>query len=801
MRQFMASKGIIAEFSAPYSPKQNGKAERHNRVLMERTRAMLLGSRLPLANWGEALVAASFIMNRSPTADGSATPHERFYAKRPDVSMLRVWGCKTYAKRPPKSAGKLESRVIVGHMVGYNSGWHAWRSRSAATGAILTRRDVEFDETGPPSPVIADALHVCPHLPDDWFDDDRSSDDGGDEVTAQAGQTPGVPTVHNLTDALTLLPAATPPPAPTPTNVPPTAPAPTLEYNLRPRTGSGGPSALSASTRGTPTGVEPDPPLEDAPISVEAAIRQTDWCPEPPRTRAEALSRGDAYLWKEALDVEYMALLENNTWTVVDLPCGAQRMRGKWVFNYKRDADTNITRYKARYVGCGYSQRAGVDYHEVWAPCPARETVRTVLAYAAAHDLELDTIDIKTAYLNAPMDVDVYVDLPAGYSNGGPNTVAKLRSALYGTKQAGRLWGEHLSATLTRVGATRSTTDPTLYTWDHPVHGRILILAHVDDLATLGKTRAAVDAAKGVLFQRYKGRDMGAAKDFLGMRIVRDRPHRMLTISCPGLIKELLSNFGMTDAHPAQLPMPAGTALRRTGDLPMDTSGRYQELVGSLLYLAASVRPDIAFAANTPARFMNQPEESHWRAAKGVVRYLAGTVDLGLQYGGSGELEGAVDADYNGCPDTRRSTTGWVFMNGGGAISWSSKLQPTVSCSTAEAEYITAAAATREALWLKKLMGDLGEPDRPVPMAEDNLACLSLIANPEGTGRAKHIDTAHHLVRERAAMGAVKFFHRPGAEMVADGLTKALAGPSMAEFRRRLGIVQPGKTATTAATV
>ena len=233
----------------------------------------------------------------------------------------------------------------------------------------------------------------------------------------------------------------------------------------------------------------------------------------------------------------------------------------------------------------------------------------------------------------------------------------------------------------------------------------------------------------------------------------------------------------------------------------MDTSGRYEELVRSLLYLATSVRPDISLAANTLARFMSQPEESHWRAAKGVVRYLSGTVDLGLQYGGSRELEEVVDADYNGCPDTRRSTTGWVFMYGGGAISWSSKRQPTVSCSTAEAEYIAAAAATREALWLKKLMGDLGEPDRPVPMAEDNLDFLSLISNPEGTGRAKHIDTAHHLVRERAAMGDVKFFHRPGAEMVADGLTKALAGPAMAEFRRRLGMVQSSKTDTTAETV
>jgi len=336
------------------------------------------------------------------------------------------------------------------------------------------------------------------------------------------------------------------------------------------------------------------------------------------------------------------------------------------------------------------------------------------------------------------MDVDVCVNLPAGYYDCGPNTVSKLRSALYGTKQAGRLWGEQLCATLTRAGAKWLGTDPNHYTWDHPIHGRSLILAHVDDLATLGKTRVAVDAAKAALLQRYKGRDLGPAKDFLGMGIVRNCPKRTLTISCPGLIKALLYNFGVMDTHPAQQPMPARTARRRTGELPMDTSRWEQEMVGSLLYLAASVRAHIDFAAITHASFMSQPEEAHWRAAKGVVRNLSGTVDLGLQYCGSRELEEAVDATCNGCPDTRRSTTGWVFMCGGGAISWSNKRQPTASCSTAETEYIAAASATREALWLKKLMGDLDEPERPVPMAEHKLGCLSLIANPKGTGREAH---------------------------------------------------------------
>jgi len=146
--------------------------------------------------------------------------------------MVHVWGCKACAKRPPRSAGKLESRVIFGHRVGYSSGQHALRIRSAATGAILTRRDVEFDEIVPPSLVIAGALLVCPHLYGDWFEDGCSSDDEGDGVPAPAGSTPGVPTVDNLTDAVALLPAAALLPPPNFMTVPLAAPTATHDYNL-----------------------------------------------------------------------------------------------------------------------------------------------------------------------------------------------------------------------------------------------------------------------------------------------------------------------------------------------------------------------------------------------------------------------------------------------------------------------------------------------------------------------------------------------------------------------------------------
>jgi len=327
-----------------------------------------------------------------------------------------------------------------------------------------------------------------------------------------------------------------------------------------------------------------------------------------------------------------------------------------------------------------------------------------------------------------------------------------------------------------------------MYVWQHPVHGPIFILVPVADMAVTAKTLAGVSVAKDVVLSAYKGRDLGASNTFLGMRVDRDRAAGTLMLSCPGVTAALLEQFGMGAARPNKLPMAAKTTLMRTGEHMLEESTRYSELVGSLLYLSTTTRPDIVFAAGVLARYMNNPEEQHWVAAKGVLRYLAGTANHGLCYGPAEELAGAEDADLGGCPETRRSTTGWVFTWNGAAFSWASKRQATVSSSTAEADYVAAAAATREALWVSKLMVDLGQPATTVNMAEDNQACLSLIANPETTGKANYIDIAHHMVRERVAMGEVTFTYAPGTEVLADGLTKALPSPAFNSFRSRLGV-------------
>ena len=209
-----------------------------------------------------------------------------------------------------------------------------------------------------------------------------------------------------------------------------------------------------------------------------------------------------------------------------------------------------------------------------------------------------------------------------------------------------------------------------------------------------------------------------------------------------------------------------------------------------MLYLSVCTRPDIAQAVGALARYSSAPRTPHWRAAKGVLRYLAGSTGLGITYGaGKRELQGYADADYAGDVDTRRSTTGYVFTLQGGAISWSSRLQPTVAASTTEAEYMAASYATKEALWLRKLLADIGYVIPTVQLAGDNQGALKLVKHPIASVRSKHIDVIHHFVRERVARGEVRFTYLPTQAMIADCLTKAVPRDKFLQCRDGMGML------------
>ncbi|GFH18455.1 reverse transcriptase Ty1/copia-type domain-containing protein [Haematococcus lacustris] len=295
--------------------------------------------------------------------------------------------------------------------------------------------------------------------------------------------------------------------------------------------------------------------------------------------------------------------------------------------------------------------------------------------------------------------------------------------------------------------------------------------------------------AKGYMQVSVFGiKNLGDTKWFLGMKVTRDRALGTLKLDQQQYVHELLKTYGMTAAHSKSVPMAPAVKLEKEG-VALDTSEHsYSGLVGSLLYLSCCTRPDITYAVGALARYMSSPTQQHWTAARAILSYLKGTADQGLVFGEAAELQGYCDADYAGDKDTARSTTGYVFAMNGAAISWSSRLQPTVAMSTAEAEYMAASSAVKEGLWLRKLMQDLQLPGDCTSIMCDNQAALQLLHNPIASARAKHINVHHHFARERVARGEVSFSYCSTASMVADIMTKPLSLVKFSQGKQGCGV-------------
>src|SRR3569623_1280881 len=408
------------------------------------------------------------------------------------------------------------------------------------------------------------------------------------------------------------------------------------------------------------------------------------------------------------------------SWELFPKPEGVKPVPMKWVYKIKRDALGNVERFKSRLVAKGFLQRQGIDFEEVYAPVTKHTTLRALLGVVAARDLELHQLDVKTAFLNGELEEEIYMQQPQGYEQGGPDLVCRLKKTIYGLRQAPRAWHQRLKAELCTRDLTAAESDAALFTGEGD-GDRVWIIVWVDDILIAAAGEQRVAKVKEHLASKFDVRDLGPAEYFLGMELSRDRVTRTVTLTQKKLPRELVERFGMTSAKPRSVPLAAGEKLLKEGTLLDTATFAFSELVGSLLYLSVCTRPDIAQAVGALARYMASPTEEHWSAALGVVRYLAGTQEAGVTFGGSEEpLVGYCDADYAGDGDSRRPTTGYAFLIYGGAASWSSRLQPTVAASTVEAEYMSAAQAAKEALWLRKLCADLGIAGGTIQIYGDN---------------------------------------------------------------------------------
>lgn len=291
-------------------------------------------------------------------------------------------------------------------------------------------------------------------------------------------------------------------------------------------------------------------------------------------------------------------------------------------------------------------------------------------------------------------------------------------------------------------------------------------------------------------------KDLGEAAFCLGLRITRDRNEGKLWIDQEHYTNSVLERFNMVNCNPVSTPADASLRLDKTmsPSTPaeaLDMKGvPYQEAVGCLTYLAQATRPDISFAVNQVSQFNSNPGRIHWNAVKRIMQYLRGTSGQRLAYskGQCEELVGYTDADWGGDPDSRKSTTGYVFTFMGGAVSWNVKRQPSVALSSCEAEYIALSRTIQEVLWWHHFQSELFGPHR-IQVKCDNQSAICIARNQGYNPRTKHLDIRYHFVKDVLEQGIVELGYINTKEQPADGFTKALASQKLEEFKSLLGFV------------
>lgn len=480
---------------------------------------------------------------------------------------------------------------------------------------------------------------------------------------------------------------------------------------------------------------------------------------------------------------EIATLEKNNTWTAVQQPDNVPVIDCKWVFKVKKDNKGNITKYKARLVARGFTQSYGENYWETYAPVVKSSTVRLLLAVAVNNNYDIGQIDIRSAYTNSELNEEIYMRQPTGFDSGD-GKVLKLNKSLYGLKQSGHEWNKCINEYLVNgLKFNRLKSDPCVYLKGSSVATRVIVIIYVDDILIMSACKNQIDYTKKQIQERFDIDDIGEATKYLGLEIQRSTSG--IYLHQRAFINELLVQYKMEECNAVKTPLDPGIKLTKCEKDNCNEkcenlvdSTVYRRMIGKLLYLAGSTRPDIMFAISSLSRFNSRPHQVHMKCVKHVIRYLKGTMNYGLYFEKTEvPLYGYADADWASCIVDRRSYTGFIFILSGCPISWESRKQQTVALSSTEAEYMALCSAGKEALFLIKVLNELQETNlltAALKLYCDNRGAISISNNIGYNCRTKHIDLRHYFLKDLISDNVIELEHVPTQEMLADILTKPL---------------------------
>jgi len=692
MVDYFDATGIVHQTSCVETPEQNGIVERKHQHLMNVTCALLFKSKVPAQFWYHAVSHAAYLINRIPTPFlKNASPFEKLYDKEPDLRNVRVFGCLCYSSTLIANCNKLDHRATVGIFLGFKPNTKGYMIFCLKNHSINVSRNVIFYEkifpystknwdnvdpseiSLPKSQIYHNILNDivtetenCYTVNEDVNVDDRSHDDeiisdtnSNNQREARNRKPPSY-----LKDYHTFY---------TSSNCSNRVRYPIESYVSY--------SKISHRYRKTIAAIDNN----TEPTSYEEAIKDKRW--------------------RQAMNEEVQALQKNNTWTITSLPENKVSIGCKWIYKTKYRADGVVDRYKVRLAAKGYTQMEGLDYLDTFSPVAKLTTVRLLLSLAAVNKWHLKQLDVNNAFLHGDLNEEVYMDLPPGISSTNPKQVCKLHKSLYGLKQASRQWYDKLSTFLISHQFKQANVDHSLFIKTVGSNFTAL-LVYVDDIILTGNDIEEINRITSMLVQCFKIKNLGDLTYFLSIEVARSSKGIYLCQRKYAL--DLLHEAGMLASAPVSTPMNFSKRITTTDETPLANPTPYRRLVGRLIYLT-NTRPDITHAVHQLSQHVAAPTHTHHQASLRVLRYLKSNLGQGILLAADSEikLKGFSDADWAGCPDTRRSVTGYIVYLGHSPVAWRSKKQNTVFRSSSEAEYRALASTTCELQWILYLLNDL----------------------------------------------------------------------------------------------
>ncbi|KAI3807431.1 hypothetical protein L1987_23359 [Smallanthus sonchifolius] len=773
MELFCLKKGIRHEFSAQYTPQQNGVAERKNRTLIKTARTMLSDAKLPVTFWPEEVNTACHLLNRVLVVKRhNKTCYELINNRTPNLDYLVPFGgpCSLLLQYKDRKS-KYHAKAVEGIFLGYVANSPCKRVYNIGTRTVKKWFEVDCSKHSiPPEPIGPawgfdyDALFKSLNLPDlsevdaaNVYELLGGSDDSSFSTRATVlivtpASASGTHDSDNSEDVHVDGDEAQANPN---TSVGNDVPADPINIE----SSSSGTQDMGELSTNLDLEIQ-EPNVPETIVHKNHPVDNIIGDPHAePKNVKEALADN---CWIEAMQDELCQFQKLHMWDLVDLPRGVQPIGTRWVFKCKTDDRHVVVKNKARLVVQDFYQQEGLDYTEVYAPVARLEAILLFLAYASYVGFKVYQLDVK---------------------------MYKLDKALYGLHQAPRACYETLSKHLLSNGFDRGQIDSTLFI--RKAGGDILLVqVYVDDIIFGYTNEGMCREFEQVMKYKSEMSNMGELSFFLGLQVSQREDG--IYLHQTKYVQDILSKYKMNDSSTYGTPIPVNHGLHLNKDEKDVDCRLYHGMIGSLMYLTAS-RPDIMFAVCLCSRFQSQPNESHMIAVKRIFRYLKGKPLLGLWYSKhqSFDFKAYTDSDYGGCNLDRKSTSGGCQFLGDRLVSWQCKKQSTVSVLTCEAEYIAAASGCSQILWIQQQLRDYCLNFTRTPLFIDNNATMSITNNPVKHSKTKHIEIRHYFIRDCAEKHLIELVKVHTDDNLADLFTKAFDRSRFEHLVNLIGMFNP----------